>query len=491
MGLVTVLNRVTRDIPVFLHSTSLLHAACHYNNIYLVKQLLERSPSLLYHNTSEGYTPLHVAICHGHIEIVQLLIEAYLLVCRQRSASGALPRPKVPSRYAHQPIAGNTTTGHNIYHFTVALNDCELLSLLLQHQKHLGISLNDQFCGYTPLHLAVHFKYSNITSQLLSSGASPNTVLTSKVLITMSASPLAEATTNADKDMVNLLVNNGAEDRRRDALNLCFRHSDPPNVDLIPSLLGSLVKCDEVGTKQLTQTQGRKEGKRLKMGMIDWGNLDVAEMKSEWVEEGISNCPFFVQQGLSSPTCFDYVSSINLCRNKLTSLPVELFHLKNLSILNVSMNELVSLPRVMKIMTDDPKDSTWPCPTLSRLNLSSNHLKVLPEYLFQLPNLTTLDAAHNEIDELSFSMWCSPKLNHLNCSYNQIKTIPTNWPEVCAIYQLVAPSVASPAGTGINPLYMKCNILFVVSLQQVSSPAQGVKVLLEKSQRILQETPHQ
>ena len=439
-SLVTILNRVSRDIPIFLHSASLLHAACHYNNTYLVQQILDRFPSLLYSATSEGYTPMHIAICNGHIDSLQLLIEAHVSVNRQRSSSGALPRPRAPSSFNNRSCVTSTVTGHNVIHFAVALNNLDILSYLVQLQKPLSISLDEQKCGYTPLHLAVHLKQIKSANLLLTSSALPNSMLTSKSISTMSTSPLAEATVNIDKNMVELLVKYGAEDRRHDALNLCFRQDDPNTNGLVPPLLGSLVKCDEVNTKHLAQSQGRKEGKRLKMGVVDWGNLDMVEIKSKWVQDSLGNCPFFKQQGLESPLCFDYVSSLHLCKNNLTSIPIEIFHLKNLTHLNLSVNKLAILPDVVPTLQDNTNDHIWPCPNLSRLNVSSNRLKQLPEFLFEIPKLTFLDASKNVIEHLSCSIWCSPKLNNLNCSHNCINSIPSNWPDVKSQYLIVNPT---------------------------------------------------
>ena len=453
-SLVMVLNRVTRDIPVFLHSASLLHAACHYNNTFLVKQLLDRYPSLLYTATSEGYTPIHVAFSQSHLASAQLLVESHVSASRQRSTSGALPRPRVPSTFVNQSLLTNTTTGHSVVHFAVALNNLELLSLLVQFQKQLSLSLDSDQCGYTPLHLAVHLKHVRAANLLLVNGASPNSILTINSSPTMSTSPLAEATVNNDKVMVEMLIKFGAEDKRRDALSFCLRQEGPESESLVAPLLGSLVKCDEVSTKQLAQSQSRKEGKRLNMGMVDWSSLDSDEMKSEWVRNSLSTCIFFRQQGLEPPLCFDYVSTLNLNRNKLSELPIELFHLKNLTNLNVSLNQLTSLPVVFPTIHDELNEYVWPCPNLSRLNISSNQLRELPEYLFELPNLNTLDASKNAIESLSFYMWCSPKLNNLNCSHNRIKAIPTNWPDVKSKYQIISAAAAmSPPGKNKNHMY--------------------------------------
>ena len=442
---------MTSDIPVFLHSASLLHAACHYGNTYLMEQLLKRFPSLLYATTPEGYTALHIAVSHGHHDSVLMLIDAHKNITRHRSASGALPRPRVSSS-VNQAFITSTTTGHTAVHFAATLDSIEILNLFAESQKLLSFSFDDQHCGYTPLHLAVYLKKFDAVKRLLASGANPNTTLSDPNVSTMGSSPLAEATMNKDQKIVELLVEYGAEDRRRDALSTCLRQSDEESQSLIPLLLGSLVKCDETGTKQLVQSQSRKEGKRHKMAAVDWGNLDISALKPDWVRESLVACPFFRQQGLESPVCFDYVNSLNLCKNKLSIVPEEVFYLKNLTSLNLSMNKLASLPILVPNFITDSGQPVPPCPNLNRLNLSSNQLANLPEFLFSLPNLSFLDASKNLIKALPFSLWCSPKLNILNCSYNHIEKIPTNWPDVKSQYQIVNTALMSPTQGEFEPL---------------------------------------
>ncbi len=64
------------------------------------------------------------------------------------------------------------------------------------------------------------------------------------------------------------------------------------------------------------------------------------------------------------------------------------------------------------------------------MNLSKNSISELPEFLFDLPNLSNLDLSHNTLRHLPFKFWKAPKLHTLNASFNSIEEIPTNWPAV-------------------------------------------------------------
>ena len=69
-------------------------------------------------------------------------------------------------------------------------------------------------------------------------------------------------------------------------------------------------------------------------------------------------------------------------------------------------------------------------PLPPQLNVSKNSLNELPEFLFCLPNLSSLDLSHNNLQRLPFALWKTSKLHTFNCSHNSIEKIPTNWPRV-------------------------------------------------------------
>ena len=422
--------------------------------------------------TCEGYTPVHIAVAHKKIDALQILVDSYINLYRQRSTSGATPATfgRIHAPSCSQPpsaLLKKTSTGHTALHFATAQNDLETLHLFIRYQRALNILLDDGSCGYTPLHLAIHLNFFDVAKLLLSNGASPNSVLTDHSSSVFSGTPLAEATVNKNKAMVELLVYHGAEDRRRDALNICLRQEDEENQALIPLLLGSLVKCDEIATKHLVHTQGRKDGKRIKMAIVDWGNLDMGVLKPEWVPSSFGCCPFFVAQSLEAPLCLNYVNSLNISKNKLTELPIEIFHLKNLTNLNASHNQLTSLPELGPMGSMDQGQPAWPCSGLSRLILNSNQLSEVPEYIFNMPSLAFLDLSRNHLEKLPFSIWSAPKLNNLNCSNNRIKEIPTNWPDVKFQFEVIDVAPMSPTQGTCIYMYM-CSMYEYIEISILS-----------------------
>jgi Leucine-rich repeat (LRR) protein len=57
--------------------------------------------------------------------------------------------------------------------------------------------------------------------------------------------------------------------------------------------------------------------------------------------------------------------------------------------------------------------------------LQFNRLETIPEDIFHLPCLITLDLSNNKLQALSSQMWRSPKLKELNVAFNLLKELPT------------------------------------------------------------------
>ena len=423
---------------------------CISGNIELMRILLEKKPSLLLTATLEGYTLLHVAVGHRRLEVLPLLVEALQKMNRDNKAMSFSQsgRSRVMNLPETVSFGMPTTLGsYSVLHFAVALDDTDILDFLLHHQRTLHISVDANHCGYTSLHLAVHLNHMKATQMLLGKGASPNAILRDSNLPAFSPTPLAEATVNRNESMVRLLVEHGAEDKKHDALNHALR--EEACQPLTSLLLGSLVKCDEQATRQFNSRQPRKETRRYKMATINWDNLKLGVMEPACVHDSLAQCPFFVQQGLGFPGLLNYITGLNVSSNELKELPLEFFHLPNLTQLNASNNLITFLPEIQPSIGDND-DLNWPCPALSRLNLSRNRLDEAADFLFHLPNISFLDLSQNRIKVLPFKIWVTPKLVHLNCSHNQIDQIPTNYPQILDEFQVetaIVKPVNSPPGT--------------------------------------------
>lgn len=106
---------------------------------------------------------------------------------------------------------------------------------------------------------------------------------------------------------------------------------------------------------------------------------------------------------------------LDLSNNKITKLPDELKNLKELFTLNLSGNQLESL-----FPFDDLKK-------LSMLDISRNKFQHLPADIGNpnLENLQTIDASYNELVELADNLAELPSLKTFNINNNKITAIPS------------------------------------------------------------------
>ena len=412
---VRVFSNISRDVPVLLHGATLLHVACHHGNIELVKQLLHHYPHMLYIPTREGYDPLHTAVLYKQDHITQLLIQLHIQSQLSRlQGTGEVSASHRPAEeYAHQDtLGGSTLSGHTSLHFAVANGDIAMVTELLKHIKELKFGIDNSGCGYTVLHMAVLLGYENFVKLLLHKGADPNMHIDKSMAhrLRIGATPLTEAVLGGNRRLMELLLEHGAEDRQHDALKACFKSAN--HSFMVPQLMGSLMKMDDNGTKE------RRKGVRVRPAAVDWSGLQLKSFELLWLTQGITKSMFFRNQNMSTSNALDYVTTLNISSNQLPSLPWEVFQcLPKLLVLNASGNCLKTLP-------DPVSTIEGSCELITRLDFSKNQLVTIPDYIFQLPNLSVLDLSDNKIVTLPSLLWTCTKLHNFNCSKNSLEAIP-------------------------------------------------------------------
>ncbi|XP_019646106.1 PREDICTED: uncharacterized protein LOC109486668 isoform X4 [Branchiostoma belcheri] len=131
------------------------------------------------------------------------------------------------------------------------------------------------------------------------------------------------------------------------------------------------------------------------------------------------------------PEVVNGLLTINLYSRGLTSVPAEVFEVRDVECLILADNRLKSIPEEIGQLQK-----------LQRLELNNNLLTQLPQAITTLPNLQNIDLSHNKLETLpdGFSRL---KLQHLNIQNNVFEEIPE---EVCSLLQL------RYLGLGGNPL---------------------------------------
>ncbi|MDJ0800382.1 MAG: COR domain-containing protein [Calothrix sp. MO_167.B12] len=130
------------------------------------------------------------------------------------------------------------------------------------------------------------------------------------------------------------------------------------------------------------------------------------------------------------------LTTLNLTNNRLTSIPKAITRLQNLTTLDLRNNQLTSVPeaisRLQNLTTLDLRNNQLTSvpeaianlTKLTTLDLGYNQLTSFPEAIAHLPNLTTLDLTQNQLTSLPGVIGRLPTLIRLDLSYNQLTTLP-------------------------------------------------------------------
>ena len=131
-----------------------------------------------------------------------------------------------------------------------------------------------------------------------------------------------------------------------------------------------------------------------------------------------------------------HITQLNLASNELREVPIELFLLPHLESLDLSNNQLGSLPSATQPPSPEVgvgiheqgqkgmgQRVSYRCNNLRCLQLSNNCLQSLPSQLFTLEMLEELDASHNSLSVLPLLLWLPSKLNKLILHHNMLSQL--------------------------------------------------------------------
>ena len=243
----------------------------------------------------------------------------------------------------------------------------------------------------------------------------------SQVLLT----PLAEACitmTMAPKtaDMVRLYLEHGA----RDANGLACR---------IALFLGRPGVAREILSYHCQATlPGATPDLCLK-----WFNKKLPQFNPEWIRESalafhptsVNEEGDAVQVPPEMASAWDWalVTAVELQKNSLREVPLELFCLRNVRTIDLSHNRIVSLPPPVGGQEPETGGVEWDCPRLETLILNGNLLLSLPTCIWGLTSLSNLYANHNQIETIACpndSFCLSQTLESIELSFNNMAAVP-------------------------------------------------------------------
>ena len=107
------------------------------------------------------------------------------------------------------------------------------------------------------------------------------------------------------------------------------------------------------------------------------------------------------------------LAQLNVSNNELTSLPESISALSRLTKLIVFRNQLTSLP-----------ENIGALPQLTELDVSSNQLTSLPKSIVDLSQLTEFSVSNNQLVRLPENIGTLSQLTHFSVSNNQLTSLP-------------------------------------------------------------------
>jgi len=406
-----------------------LHAACEGNNYDIVLELVREHPQLLLVKDNlpyRGWYPVHTACAFGASDgILGILLTGIVILyinqkeqnvdnftnasfldvfgrsplyiavrCENSSHVSLMIHPLLNLLYQCVPsmfylTSGAFPSGISAVHAAITQANHGLLCKLLDtfpQAKHVLAFPSTLALQQVLKNMSVQNNYfvaihEGKNGELILAPLSSTSTLT-KPFNEIRMSPLALAAALGDEQTAETLLQVGASDD--DGLAVRF---------------AQFAKHPNIVVKILLQQQ--RLGSSEEDFVVDSMNLSSFPMSN------------FVLRHISQFT------KIHLQNNQLSVLPLEIFQLPELEMLNISHNRLTDLPTEFKGGNSD----SWNCPKLKFLDVSHNELQSIPTALWKLSNLKQLIAHHNCVDKIPNTVPMT-SLETINFSHNKLTDIP-------------------------------------------------------------------
>ena len=432
-----------------------LYCACKVGSFEIVQELIEfhkeNSESVTLNinaslNDSKR-TPLHAAIQNENMDIVQLLMSMKSINIHQKGKLSKESIAKLLSLHGESepdhPTSKSTAPKHSVTlvrRTTYGDSQVEMRANGVKHDRVRSKTVADKTLKPTAEKgLGV---FENIQSgKLVVLSKQEGQSFKYNDLEQVPVAPLAEAAAGSNLKIMTLLLNQGARDEKGLACRILYFMNQ---MNMVHSILAHHVTRN-------SHPSSWKSSTHSVYLELNWSKMKLPECLAKWFkqdtklhlkndEENVASSLAFDNQETHNSLSVDNnyqmisltaTSSINficLCDNQLVSVPVELFQLPNVQVLDISHNKMVELPdpSASSLETTGTFDS-WRCPSLKELNVSHNCISILPKSLWELQSLCFLDCSSNNIEKLfddTMALLCGSKsacsLENINLSKNQL-----------------------------------------------------------------------
>ncbi len=345
-----------------------------------------------------------------------------------------------------------TTEGDSVFHILARKGYTQLLTLMLKVaefvRRRIDLKLfvtRDRFSARLPIEEAIHAKNVDCVRLILQfttiAGLLPD-LLSDQHL-------LKNAVFTNELDIVKLLIEYGFHKGLSPAVSLAM-------LSEYDAILRVLLHYQTQVVNALEFSRVRHNRRRtLDRGGIKWVGFQLESVNPSWlydcynavdsVSKAFSlmqvflsaddnhrffqrlgrDCLHYFSETVTSPRGMQVshhltqITEVSLSENQLESVPVELFQLPSLLVLQLSHNNLTSLPS-----SDNPWERLYTS-RISKLDLDWNKLETLPEGLFRdlATSLTELSVECNSLQELPPGVWVIPKLKVLSLAKNNLSRL--------------------------------------------------------------------
>lgn len=240
--------------------------------------------------------------------------------------------------------------------------------------------------------------------------------------------PLAEAARQKSLAMCDLLLKFGAKDDQSTALSIAISNSDEQIICRLLTIKAFTDPDYKINKKSLSYETDLPTGIKTASisnltysslfpntpTMINWhsNNCYLQCIKMHWLGEAALSCnPKLKGHAKSNSLALGALTRIDISHNHLKLLPAEIFSLCSLRYLNVAQNQLEKLP-----LPDE----------LSNLESPSGrrYSKLLPQKEYSCPVLEELYLQDNRLDNIPSSIFRLPTLVILDVSNNKLQELP-------------------------------------------------------------------
>ena len=414
-------NQATNETP--------LHAACEGNHYEIVVELISKFPELLLVKDkmpNRGWYPLHTACAYGASDkIVAVILVGIVRLCN--NSPDMLNNLSFLDSFGLSPLFIATACGNVLY--TSLLLHPAIIDTLLSCAPSLlyatGTIVPNK-CSIT--HAAVLGNNTRIVKDILNSIPKTKMALyiPCKLLSTLVLNMLGFYLTSYSPMPMTLCEENSSgklELVSSDAITAMYTPFDQ-------MVLSPLDVAAVLGKTEVVETL-------LEVGMRDTNNLALRLTLFMKHSDIVVSLLFHESTDTTMLTINDrslmnfsvspflsklllQCTEINLQNNYLTEVPLDLFQIPILKHLNLSHNNLTTLPvqEGELSITCKALQWKWSCKCLKSLNVSSNAIQSLPEAIWALPNLDSFDASHNRIKEIGPANHHSDNITTIDISYN-------------------------------------------------------------------------